>query len=85
VFIDTPLGVAMARRILRDALCESNVSPEKRIDDLRKELNHYLCKGRHVYLTTDIHKQGSDLIVDGWHSPEAIRDEIIAAIHARSR
>jgi uridine kinase len=83
VFIDTPLDVAMARRILRDGLRDSSVSAEKRIDDLRKDLNHYLCKGRHVYLTTDVHKNASDLIVDGWNTVEAIRDEILGAIHAR--
>src|SRR5262245_26712405 len=74
VFIDTPLDVAMARRILRDGLCG---------DELRKDLNHYLRKGRHVYLTTDVHKNDSDLIVDGWQSAEAIRDRILAATKAR--
>jgi len=83
VFIDTPLDVAMARRILRDSLCSTQVTTEKQIADLKKELIHYLSKGRLVYLTTDVHKKDSDLIVDGLASAEAIRDEILAAVRLR--
>lgn len=41
VFIDTPLDVAMARRILRDYPHSSGSSDLKR---LQEEMNHYLAR-----------------------------------------
>ncbi len=59
VFIDTPLDIAMARRIIRDFKNRST-------EDVLLDLDHYLVKGRRGYLdmlkTT---KPNSDLIVDG--------------------
>ncbi|OAB38362.1 hypothetical protein [Paenibacillus glacialis] len=59
IFIDTPLDMAMARRILRDFAEES-------IENVRNDMENYLSRGRNAYLdmlrTT---KPNSDFIVDG--------------------
>ncbi|SFK31466.1 Uridine kinase [Halobacillus dabanensis] len=59
VFIDTPLDIAMARRINRDF---KNGSAE----DIILDLDNYLVRGRRGYLNMlDTTKPNSDLIVDG--------------------
>lgn len=59
IFIDTPLDIAMARRILRD--CK-----ESSVTDIRGDMDIYLTRGRIAYLEmlTSI-KPNSDYIVDG--------------------
>lgn len=59
IFIDTPLDIAMARRILRDFKDAS-------IDNVQGNMNFYLSHGRMVYLEalTTI-KPNSDLLIDG--------------------
>ena len=59
IFIDTPLDVAIARRILRDLIKEPSES-------LRNDLNCYLSRGRIAYLEMlNSIKPNSDLIIDG--------------------
>lgn len=81
VFIDTPLDVAMARRILRD-VPQANESPEEALARLRRELAHYLAKGRYPYLTTYRDKEASDLVLDGCSALEDLRDEVLRRIPA---
>ena len=85
VFIDTPLDVAMARRIIRDYTSRSKesdfglgnvdeVSP-KALDD---ELRWYLTRSRPTYMRfSEAHRPVSDLVVDGTKSPEEIAGIII--------
>jgi uridine kinase len=80
VFIDTPLDVAMARRILRDYRAESAEVAAEMLHKLREEAAHYLEKARFPYLDADRHKAGSDLIVDGCRSPEELMNEVIQRI-----
>ncbi|SFF97139.1 Uridine kinase [Halobacillus alkaliphilus] len=59
VFIDTPLDIAMARRIHRDFKSGS-------AEEILLDLDNYLAGGRRGYLTMlDTTKPNSDLIVDG--------------------
>lgn len=59
IFIDTPLDIAMARRLLRD---EASQSP----DLLKIDLNGYLSGGRTAYLEMiKTIKPNSDFVVDG--------------------
>ncbi|UOQ44880.1 hypothetical protein MUN89_02695 [Halobacillus salinarum] len=59
VFIDTPLDIAMARRINRDFKSGSS-------EDIILDLDNYLARGRQGYITMlDSTKPNSDLIVDG--------------------
>ena len=66
VWVDTPLDVAMARRILRDFMSlTDDTSAREQLDRIKEDLNHYLAKGRHVYLD-DRHLKTCDLVLDGW-------------------
>lgn len=72
IFIDTPLDVAMARRLLRDFTQEKlNYS-----DAFQNELSSYLNGGREAYLNMNKLKTGADLIVDGMKDLGAIVQEI---------
>jgi uridine kinase len=59
IFIDTPLDIAMARRLLRDF-------KETSINHVRDDLNNYLSRGRVAYLNMlNTIKPICDLIIDG--------------------
>src|SRR4029453_6896529 len=49
VFVDTPLDVAMARRIIRDHRIVVGETATEVLERLRAELAHYLEKARHPY------------------------------------
>ncbi len=76
VFIDTPLDVAMVRRILRDYFGTSRKSPKAALDHLQSEMTHYLAKARHPYLDTYKDKYTSDLILDGCRSLDDLKREV---------
>jgi uridine kinase len=71
VFIDTPLDVAMARRILRDYVPVSSGGVDQ-LQSLREEMAHYVKRARIAYLDTMRHKETSDLVLDGCQSPEKL-------------
>lgn len=59
IFIDTPLDIAMARRIVRDF-------KDAHTGSLKSEMNHYLNRGRFAYLEMlKTIKPNSDSIIDG--------------------
>lgn len=71
IFIDTPLDVAMARRIFRDFNDSSSV------EDIRNDLGVYLSGGRSAYVNMlDTIKPNSDLVIDGLLTIEEIVDAI---------
>lgn len=79
VFIDTPLDIAMARRLLRD-YSSSN------LDAVLSDLSFYVKRGRTGYenmLRTT--KPNSDLIVDGALSVDGIVNLILAEIRKNPR
>lgn len=43
IYVDTPLDIAMARRIIRDF-------KDKSIIELHKDLNHYITPARKAYV-----------------------------------
>lgn len=69
IFIDTPLDIAMARRVLRDMKDAS-------ADDIRNEMNTYLNSARMCYIDmlTEI-LPDSDHVIDGAMELEDIIDE----------
>ena len=77
VFIDTPLDIAMARRILRDM---KNASA----DEIREEMNVYLNYARiaYVQMLKDI-KPSSDYVIDGARDLEHITMELLDIIMNR--
>ena len=84
VFIDTPLDIAMARRILRDYTSDSVLSADERLKHLREEMRHYVARARYPYLDTYKHKETSDLIVNGCDSLEEWRGQVLARIRSSS-
>lgn len=74
IFIDTPLDIAMARRVLRDM-------KEASADDIRNEMETYLNSTRICYLQmlTDI-LPDSDYVIDGAKGLEDLIDEAIGII-----
>lgn len=70
-FIDTPLDITLARRILRDMGDASG-------DEIRNDLRGYLDYARvaYVQMLKDI-RPSSDHVIDGTKSVEAIVEEII--------
>ncbi|MGL5330451.1 MAG: hypothetical protein ACRDD7_14365 [Peptostreptococcaceae bacterium] len=74
VFIDTPLDIAMARRILRDMI-------DKPSDLLKDDITSYLSMARNSYLEhIKIVKPKSDLVVDGSLSTDEIVSQILKQI-----
>jgi len=70
IFIDTPLDVAMARRILRDYDNSTAI-------DIFDDMKQYLEQGRHAYLFgLDDAKKNADFLVDG----SLTVDEIVECI-----
>ncbi|MBO4866646.1 MAG: hypothetical protein J5582_08755 [Ruminococcus sp.] len=74
IFIDTPLDIAMARRVLRDMKDAS-------ADDIRNEMNTYLKFARPCYIDmlTEI-LPDSDYVIDGAKELETIINEAIEII-----
>jgi uridine kinase len=77
VFIDVPLDVAMARRILRDYVENLEISAEERLKSLKEDLSYYSSKARHVYLNHERRKESCDLILDGWTTLGQMRNRIM--------
>lgn len=74
IFIDTPLDIALARRIIRDY---SNKTVQNVFDDMKK----YLSQGRNAYLYgLDETKDKADFVIDGSKSFE----DIISVITEKS-
>lgn len=74
IFIDTPLDVAMARRILRD-------HTESPIMEIHDELQNYLSRGRPAYLEMlKSVKPNSDIVIDGSLDTSEIVAQIMVAI-----
>ncbi|MEI2665787.1 hypothetical protein [Rossellomorea sp. LJF3] len=74
VFIDTPLDIALARRILRDY---QNCSSKEILVDFE----NYMLRGKAGYISMlNSVKPNSDLIVDGMLSESEIVNNIIAKI-----
>jgi uridine kinase len=74
IFIDTPLDIAMARRILRDF-------KEVSSDNIRKDLDIYLSRGRLGYLEAlNSIKPNSNFIIDGSLSVDVIVNQVYEII-----
>ena len=80
VWIDIPLDVALARRILRDFTCRSeNRRPLKEniTDEISSHLDFYLLRHRDTYLRhIETIKSSADLVLDGTKPPNVIVAEI---------
>lgn len=77
VFIDTPLDVALCRRIQRDCADQS-------AEELLSELEFYTISGRTAYLPMLYQvRPNVDLIIDGTLSPDSIAGLIMHAVQSK--
>lgn len=86
VYVDIPLDVAMARRILRDFLAKDpnrRTFPHPR-EQLAGELKFYLERSRKIYTQHfEVVKPHVDFVIDGCDKPEYNAQIIINAIESR--
>lgn len=77
IFIDTPLDIAMARRILRDF-------KEDTMSEIQNDLKHYITYARKAYLEA-LHtiKPNSDIVLDGSLSVDEIINQILESLNRR--
>lgn len=77
IYIDTPLDIAMARRIVRDFSTSS-------IADVQADMNAYLSRGRLAYVEMIYSvKPDSDLVIDGTLPVKEIVEQVLAGIRER--
>lgn len=77
IFVDTPLDVALSRRLLRDFRAAAG-------DAILRDVQHYVEKGRRAYLShLNTVRHQSDIVVDGIQAPEVIVTEILARLAPR--
>ncbi len=82
VFIDTPLDIAMARRLLRDITSHTGQGAEDSIKSLKANLSSYLKGGQSLYLELEKQiKRNCDMVLDG----RLTVDELAATIYKRLR
>ena len=85
VFIDTPLDVATARRLLRDISSASVDNSSTNIGRLTAELIAYLDYGRQAYLEMDEQiKPTCDLLLDGCLAVDDLAEKVVRAIRTRA-
>lgn len=91
VFINVPLDVALARRIIRDYTSREENTKVADVEEvslvgLDKELRFYLARSRSTYARMpEMQKPTSDLVVDGTKTPEEIAHIIIEHIKEDKR
>jgi uridine kinase len=84
VFIDTPLDVAMARRILRDYFGENSMLSEEQAKTLESEMESYLEFSRAAYLNMDkTVKLSAHIVVDGTLSVENLAQQILGRLESK--
>ncbi len=84
VFIDTPLDVAMARRVLREIDREGRRPSSEVLEYAKGEWSGYLAQARPIYEEfQERMRASSDMIVDGILSIDAIVETIRSEIAAR--
>lgn len=77
IYIDTPLDIAMARRILRD----HGNGP---IEDIRNDLTNYLLRARGAYINMEMTvKPSSDIVIEGTLPTGIIVERIIEIVKNR--
>ena len=87
VFVDTPLDIALARRIIRDYTNRSadRNKIEVNLTTVENELRFYLEHSRPTYARMpETQKPFSDLVVNGTKTPDDIADEIMSYVKTRN-
>ena len=84
VFIDTPLDVALARRLLRDINGQSAWLSDQVIQYVKEELSAYLVGARPIYEEfQERMRTTSDVIIDGTLGVDDVAEKIRVETNAR--
>ena len=84
VFVDTPLDIAMARRILRNLDEAAQSAAAETLEHVNDELYGYEAWARHIYdHFQERMRAGADLVVDGTLGIDCIVDRICSEIESR--
>lgn len=84
VYIDTPLDVAMARRIQRDCFGGSGSDPQATLQEIHAMTAAYLDWAREAYLDLERQvKPQCDLVLDGCLAVDQLGQQILAAIQEK--
>ena len=84
VFIDTPLDVAMTRRVLRDIERETEWTADEALQRVKSELSGYEAGARPIYEHFQQRmRAGSDLIVNGTLSTDLLVEKIRSEMRSR--
>ena len=84
VFVDTPLDIAMARRLLRDIDPQAGLTRGEARQYVIDELSGYLDRARPLYREFQVRmRTNSDMIVDGTLSIDDIVEKIRLEAEAR--
>jgi len=81
VFIDTPLDVAMARRLLRILHCETERNDSNAIANIKAELESYENRARRIYVGfVERMRPTCDLVLDGNLSLDKLASKVVSAL-----
>ncbi len=81
VYIDTPLDVAMARRLSRELALETNQSPSETVACIKADADGYPARARPIYVAgVERIKPTCDLILDGTRSLDELASTVISHI-----
>ena len=84
IFVETPLDIAMARRILRDVEMAAQSTATEALEHVKGGLSGYEARARLIYEHfQDRMRAGADLIVDGTLGIDHIVDRICSEIESR--
>ena len=84
VFVDTPLDIAMARRVLRNLDEAAQSAAAETLEHVNDELYCYEARARPIYEHfQERMRAGADLIVDGTLGIDRIVDRICSEIESR--
>lgn len=76
VFIDTPLDIAMARRVARDYKGAQG-------GKILADMHYYLSRGRQAYISSiDAGKAEADLVIGGDEPVQSIVNELVSRLSA---
>jgi uridine kinase len=83
VYIDTPLDMALARRLLRDYNWSSAAFAARTLAELREDIEYYFKQARPLFLHHQRHQLTSDLVLDGCLRVEDLKERVMALLRQR--
>ena len=79
VYIDTPLDIAMARRLSRELSLEPDQSPSETVASIKADADGYPARARPIYVAgVERIKPTCDLVLDGTKSLDELASAVIS-------